>query len=87
MTKLTLNNVEEIYESKDVIKEVKAYYERLYSERQEKDCVILDMAQDIPMLTLHEKTSLEGEITLAETSFALKNMKNDKSHGSDGAIF
>ena len=64
MTKLTLNNGEEIYESKDIIKEVKVFYERLYSERQVEDCEILDMAQDIPMLTLQEKTSLEGEITL-----------------------
>ena len=63
------------------------FYERLYSERQVEDCIILDMAQDIPMLTLQEKTSLEGEITLAETSFALKNLKNDKSPGSDGGIF
>ena len=45
---------------------------------------ILDMALDIPMLTLQEKTSLEGEITLAEASLALKNMKNYKSPGSDG---
>ena len=42
------------------------------------------MAQGIPMLTLQEKTSLEGEITLAEASLALKIMKNYKSPGSDG---
>ena len=60
------------------------FYQRLYSERQVEDCEILDMAQDIPMLTLQKKTSLEGEITLAEASLALKNMKNYKSPGSDG---
>ena len=54
MTKLTLNNGEEIYESKDIIKEVKVFYERLYSKRQVEDCEILDMAQDIAMLTLQE---------------------------------
>ena len=84
LIKLTLNNGEEIYESKHIIKEVKVFYERLYSERQVEDCEILDMAQDIPMLTLQEKTSLEGEITLAEASLALRNMKNYKSPGSDG---
>ena len=83
MTKLTLNNGEEICESKDIIKEVKVFYERLYSERQVEDCEILDMAQDIPVLTLQEKTSLEGEITLAEASLVLRNMKNYKSPGSD----
>ena len=29
------------------------------------------MAHDIPMLTLQEKTSLEGEITLVKVIFAL----------------
>ena len=73
-----------IYESKDIIKEIEVFYERLYSERQVEDCKILDMTQNIPMLTLQEKTSLEGEITLTEANFALKNVKNYKSPGSDG---
>ena len=34
MIRLTLNNGEEIYETKDIIKEVKMFYERLYSDRQ-----------------------------------------------------
>ena len=42
------------------------------------------MIEDIPMLTLQDKNSLEGEITLTEASSALKNMKNHKSPGSDG---
>ena len=42
------------------------------------------MIEDIPRLTLQEKNSLEGEITLAEASSALKIMKNHKSPGSDG---
>ena len=83
MTKLILNNGEEIYESKDIIKKVKVFYKRLSSERQVEDCKILDMAQDIPMMTLQENTFLEGEITLAEASLVLKNMKNYKSPGSD----
>jgi len=60
---------------------------KLLSERQREDCKILDMVQDIPMLTSQEKTSLEGEITLAQASFALKNFfffLNYKSPGSDG---
>ena len=60
------------------------FYERLYSDRQLEDCEILDLAEDIPTLTVQEKTSLEGEITLDEASVALKNMKNNKSPGSDG---
>ena len=59
------------------------FYKRLSSERQVEECEILDMAQDIPMMTLQEKTLLEGEITSAEASLVLKNMKNYKSPGSD----
>ena len=84
MIRLTLNNGEEIYETKDIIKEVKMFYERLYSDRQLEDCEILDLVEDIPTLTVQEKTSLEGEITLDEASVALKSMKNNKSPGSDG---
>ena len=62
MTKLTMNNGEEIYESKDIITEVKVFYERLYSERQVENCEILDMAQDIPMLTLQEKIRWKGKL-------------------------
>ena len=82
ITKLTSNNGEEIYESKDNVKEMK-----LLSERQREDCKILDMVQDIPMLTSQEKTSLEGEITLGQASFALKDFFfffYYKSPGSDG---
>ena len=84
MTKLTLSNGNEIYDSKDIINEVKTFYEKLYSERQVEDCELSDMIEDIPMLTLQDKNSLEGEITLTEASSALKNMKNHKSPGSDG---
>ena len=55
------------------------FYERLYCERQVEDCEILDIAQDIPMLTLQEKTSLEGEITLAEAVLRLKIYKITKA--------
>ena len=83
MTKLTSNNGEEIYESKDIIKdvkifyeEVKVFYERLCYKRRIEDCKILDMAQDIPMLTLQEKTSLEGVITLVKASVLYLKYEN-----------
>ncbi|WP_419639334.1 hypothetical protein, partial [Thiolapillus sp.] len=84
MLKLTLSNGEELYETHDIIKEVKRFYERLYSDRNLGNCEILDMVENIPTLTLQEKLLLEGEITLDEASLALKNMKNNKSPGSDG---
>ena len=84
MIKLTANNGEEIHEVKDITKEVKTFYERLQSERQVEEWEISDLVEDIPTLTLQEKTSLERKITLDEASAALKNMKNNKSPGSDG---
>ena len=64
MIKLTANNGEEIHEVEDIIKEIKTFYERLYSDRQVEECEISDLVGDIPTLTLQEKTSLEGKITL-----------------------
>ena len=81
MLKLTLSNGEELYETHDINKEVKTFYKRLYSDRNFRNCKILDMVENIPTLTLQEKLSLEGEITLDEASLALKNMKNNKSPG------
>ena len=34
MIKLTANNVEKIQKAKDIIKAIKTFYERLYSDRQ-----------------------------------------------------
>ena len=39
-----------------------------------RNCEILDMVENIPTFTLHEKLSFKGEITLDEASLALKNM-------------
>ncbi len=84
MLTLTLSNGEKLYETHDIIMEVKRFYERLYSDRNLGNCEILDMVENIPTLTLQEKLLLEGEITVDEASLALKNMKNNKSPGSDG---
>ena len=75
MTKLTLSNGDETHDRKDIINEVKMFYEKLYSERQVEDFEISDMIEDVPMLTLQGKNSPEGEIILTEASSALKNMK------------
>ena len=60
MIKLTANNGEDIHEVKDIIKEVKAFYERLYSDRQVEEYEILDLVEDIP--TLHYRKRLQGKL-------------------------
>ena len=62
MIRLTLNNGEEIYETKDIIKEVKMFYERLYSDRQLEDCEILDLVEDIPTLTYKKRPHSKGKL-------------------------
>ena len=78
MTKLTLNNGEEIYESKDIIKEgfffceeVKVFYDRLCSKSRIEDCKIFRYGSRYSYADIAGKTSLEGEITLVKVIFAL----------------
>ena len=40
--------------------------------------------QDIPKLSESQKLEIEGQITATEALNSLKNMKNNKSPGSDG---
>ena len=40
-----------------------------------------------PTLSQEESDSLEGPITLQEALSSIKQMKNDKSPGSDGSFF
>ena len=68
-------NGEELKETEDIIKEVKLFYESLYSHKKVNGCNISDLVEDIPILTEQEQNSLEGEISLEEATIALKNMK------------
>ena len=69
---------------KDILKDVKGFYETLYTKRNVEDCEIMNLVNEIPHLTTFEAEQLEGEITLEEASQALKNMKSFKSPGTDG---
>ena len=75
----------EICSQKEIAQEVKIYYESLYKQRITEDVDLCDiLPEDIPKLSDNQKYSLEGEITLEELKSTLKDMKNDKSPGSDG---
>lgn len=79
------DNGEIIHDSKSITQEAKLFYEKLYTS-QEKDILNIDIGSIIkaPVLTKEESDSLEGNITFQEALAALKQMKNDKSPGSDG---
>ena len=49
-----------------------------------EECDTEVLINRIPTLSPEESKSLEGQITLEEAEIALKNMKNEKSPGTDG---
>ena len=71
----------------EILKETQKFYADLYSERTDIDDIDLHDTFadiDVPKLSDADKAKLDGPITLEEASVVLKNMKSDKSPGSDG---
>ena len=73
-----------IHDSNLITQEVKTFYENLYASRENKiiHCNIDNI--NTPTLSQEESDSLEGPVTLQEALSSIKQMKNDKSPGSDG---
>ena len=73
-----------IHDSNLITQEVKTFYENLYASRENNivHCNIDNI--NTPTLSQEESDSLEGPITLQEALSSIKQMKNDKSPGSDG---
>ena len=71
---------------KEITEETKKFYEELYAYRPTININIHRQLNfnDIPKLNQEQKHSLEGPITIQEMLISLKNMKNNKSPGSDG---
>jgi len=84
MNKLILNDGFELLNKDDIRCEVKRFYEQLYTEKKVEECDIFDLVDTLPVLSVKEADELEGDITLKEASYVLKNMCNGKSPGSDG---
>ena len=84
MKKLTTDAGNELNEHEDIKTEVHNFYKNLYKIRNVEECEINDLVQNIPKLDPEQANNIEGKITLTEASLALKNMKNNKSPGSDG---
>ena len=69
----------------DIINEVKTFYKNLYEEKQTINENLNNLLpENTPKLTENQMRSISGEITLDELGTAIKQMKNDKSPGSDG---
>ena len=87
MTKLILDNNEEITSQEDVIKEQTRFYKTLYTSKE----VLFNECHSSCFFNLHrtklsdiEKESCEGKISLQECHTALKAVSDTKSPGIDG---
>ena len=78
-----------VYEQSEVLEHVKNYYENLYT-CIDSNLVDVDLGNilyfNTPKLDKKLATGLEKDITEAEVLTVVKQMKNNKSPGSDGYI-
>ena len=80
-----VNNEKEFTNQKDILEEVKSFYENMYAEKNVDIEKMKTMSKNIKVkLSEEEKISIEGNITEYECACALRDMKNNKSPGSDG---
>ena len=84
MTFLESADGERLHTQKDILYEVKTFYEELYSHREVQDIDLHNILHDVPILSQEQSDSLEGALTYEEALKVLKGMKNFKSPGSDG---
>lgn len=89
--KIEKENGEIVTNQYEILNEVKCFYEKLYQNRDEvhEGCKFNDIKKGLKgsnhkKLSLEESDELEGHISLEEAGKVLKNMKNNKSPGSDG---
>ena len=67
-----------------ILSEEKPFYEKLYSENEQTRSMIDFFDNSLPELNEDERNSCGGLITEQECEKALKEMKNQKSPGSNG---
>ena len=70
----------------EIIEETKNFYKNLYDAKPVRNIDLNHILNfsDIPKLSEKQKQNMEGLITQEEALVSLKNMKNNKSPGSDG---
>ena len=83
ITRLNINNTVVTNQRTNLL-EQKKFYEQLYSKIEQIESDINFFDNSLPKLNENEQNSCEGHITDLECKTALKDMKNQKSPGSDG---
>ena len=86
--KIIKDDGSEITNQKQILEEIKTFYETLYTSNQSDfsdinfDGFISNL--EIPRLSVKESESIGGRITMTEAFQTLKNMKSNKSPGTSG---
>ena len=85
ITKLEIDDGNTVTDQNMILKEVENFYANLYKEDTSlKDINLNELINDDTTLSMSGSNKLEGLLTYEEAAVALKNMKNEKSPGSDG---
>ena len=89
--KLVLEDATEITDQKDIIREQKRFYEKLYTSRETQftaghSTTFFNQDDIRAKLTPQEKDSCEGNISAKECLDALKSMGDGKSPGMDSFV-
>ena len=86
--KIELEDAQTIFNQSDILQNIKLFYETLY---RNNDSNLIDIElnniiseNNTPKLDIHSAKKLEKDIVESEVLEVLKNMKNNKSPGSDG---
>ena len=75
----------EINDRKEILNEVRSFYEKMNTEQIVDEEKMNQMINNISVkLNVEEKNDIEGPLTEYECACALRNMNNNKSPGSDG---
>ena len=83
---LMVDGDNEVKNYKDVLDEIKKFYEKLFSKRalNETDTHVFLEGLDLPKISDAEKISCENELTLEDLKESMLSMSDDKSPGNDG---
>lgn len=86
MSQLETHSGQMLNSQEEIIKETYLFYKKLYTTRTIDDFDLKNEFKDniINILSDEERISIETPLTYSEFTSALKNLKNDKSPGSDG---
>lgn len=88
VSKLISQDGNEIIDQKQILTEIKNFYENLYKSREKslEDANLNEIFEDqeIPILSDEDRNRIDQDITKAEILEVLKKSKNNKSPGIDG---